>query len=107
MLVIRCSPLVKAESVFAKFGGIRARIGRGEPQLVLVWRPVGRRHATEPIGAVDIREEQIAPAPPLRYSPTVQPCSSGSPGSAILLKFASSHAVPFKTAGTGGLLRYR
>ncbi len=38
---------------------------------------------------------------PLRYSPTVQPCSSGSPESAILLKFASSHAVPFKLPEPG------
>src|SRR5260370_3997539 len=67
---------------FTELGGIRPRARRGEPQLVPVCRPVGRRHATEPIDAVT-SVRTACTTTPFRYSPTVQPCSSASPGSAI------------------------
>src|SRR5258707_8515418 len=100
MSVIRCSQLVKAESALpslAVFGPAPGAVKRNSYRFAVpsVGGTLLKRWA--PLASV----RTDCTSAPLRYSPTVQPCSSGSPRSAILLKFASSHAVPFKPPEPG------
>src|SRR6266566_2634703 len=83
MSVIRCSQLVKAESAL--------------PSLAVFGPAPGAVNRSSYLSAV----RTDCTSTPLRYRPTVQPCSSGSPRSAVLLKLASSHAVPFKLPAPG------
>src|SRR5262249_26174849 len=52
----------------------RSRAGRGEPHLVPVWNPVGRRHSTKAVNAVDIRKNrlQLDPITKQRDCPALQ-----------------------------------
>src|SRR5260221_6517954 len=100
MLVIRCSPLVKAESVLQSLAVFGPALGAVNRSSYLFGVPsVGGTLLNREAPLTSVRTD--CTSAPLRYSPTVQPCSSGSPGSAILLKFASSHAVPFKLPEPG------